>query len=384
MKRRCFRYAGIMVLALVFVSMSLEAAFAKQGITKKSWGKTADGTPVDLYTLTNARGMQMTVSTYGALITSLIVPDRDGKMEDIVLGYETVDDYIKDSPYFGAVVGRYGNRIAKGHFTLDGKEYKLAINNDANHLHGGLKGFDKVVWTPKSLTTSNGPALELTYRSVDGEEGYPGNLDVKITYLLNNDNTLAVNYQATTDSATPINLTQHSYFNLAGQGTRDILDHVVMINADRFTPVDETLIPTGELRPVEGTPFDFRTPTAIGKRVNDEIDEQIRFGGGYDHNFVLNKEKTKDATLAARVTEPTSGRVMEVYTTEPGLQFYVGNFLDGTLTGKGGKVYKYRYGFCMETQHFPDSPNQSNFPSTILRPGEKYDTTTVFKFTTEK
>lgn len=359
--------------------------FAKEGITKKPWGKTSDGVVVELYMLTNAKGMQVSISNYGALITSLIVPDRDGKMEDVVLGYETVEEYIKDTPYFGAIVGRYGNRIAKGRFTLDGTEYnKLAINNGDNHLHGGLKGFDKVVWKAKSFETKSGPALELTYRSVDGEEGYPGNLDVKITYMLGNDNTLAVNYEATTDKATPINLTQHSYFNLAGQGNGDILSHEVMINADGFTPVDETLIPTGEIKSVESTPFDFRKPTVIGKRVNDETDQQIKFGGGYDHNFVLNKEKTKDATLAARVTEPTTGRMMEVYTTEPGVQFYVGNFLDGTLTGKGGKVYNKRYGFCLETQHYPDSPNQPNFPSTILQPGEKYDTTTVFKFKTDK
>ena len=359
--------------------------FAKEGITKKPWGKTSDGAAVELYTLTNANGMQVSISDYGALVTSLLVPDRDGKLEDVVLGYETVDDYIKDSPYFGAVVGRYGNRIAKGSFTLDGKTYdKLAINNEPNHLHGGLKGFDKVVWKAKPFETENGPALELTYRSVDGEEGYPGNLDVKITYMLGNDNTLAVNYEATTDKATPINLTQHSYFNLAGQGNGDILKHEVMLNADGFTPVDETLIPTGEIKPVEGTPFDFRKPTAIGARVDDTSDEQIKFGGGYDHNFVLNKEGTKDATLAARVTEPTTGRMMEVYTTEPGVQFYVGNFLDGSLTGKGGKVYQKRYGFCLETQHYPDSPNQPNFPSTILKPGEKYDTTTVFKFKTDK
>ena len=382
---RLFHYTGIVVLAILFTHLTEGTMFAKENITKKPWGKTADGTPVELYTLTNAKGMQVSISDYGGLITSLLVPDRDGKLTDVVLGFETVDEYIKDSPYFGVVVGRYGNRIEKGKFTLDGKEYKLATNdNDINHLHGGLKGFDKVVWKAKPFETENGPALELTYRSVDGEEGYPGNLDVKITYMLGNDNTLAVNYEATTDKATPINLTQHSYFNLAGQGNGDILKHEVMLNADGFTPVDETLIPTGEIKPVEGTPFDFRKPTAIGARVDDTSDQQIKFGGGYDHNFVLNKEGTKDATLAARVTEPTTGRMMEVYTTEPGVQFYVGNFLDGSLTGKGGKVYQKRYGFCLETQHYPDSPNQPNFPSTILKPGEKYDTTTVFKFKTDK
>jgi aldose 1-epimerase len=301
-------------------------------------------------------------------------------MEDVVLGYDKLDDYIKDTPYFGALIGRYGNRIAKGKFTLDGKEYTLAVNNGPNALHGGLKGFDKVVWEPKILATPNGPSLELTYVSKDGEEGYPGTLSVKAVYTLTDDNALKLEYTATTDKDTVVNLTHHSYFNLAGKG--DILNHEVMMPADKFTPVDSTLIPTGELKPVDGTPFDFRTPTAIGARIKQD-DEQLKFGGGYDHNWVINKPMGQ-LGLMARVYEPTTGRVMEVWSTEPGLQFYSGNFLDGKNTGKGGWVYQFRNGFCMEPQHYPDSPNQPNFPSVVLKPGQVYQNTILYKFSVKK
>ena len=348
----------------------------------KPWGKTADGEPVELYTLTNANGMQATITTYGGIVVNLLVPDRDGKLGDVVLGYDNLDGYLAGHPYFGAIIGRYGNRIGKGKFCLDGKEYTLAQNNNGNHLHGGLKGFDKVVWKAKGLVTDRGPALALSYTSKDGEEGYPGNLEVTVTYILTDANELKIYYLAKTDKATPVNLTNHSYFNLAGPGTGDILSHQLTLNADRFTPVDEGLIPTGELRDVTGTPLDFRQPTAIGARV-EQADEQLKFGLGYDHNWVLNKERQGEMTLAARVYEPATGRVMEVLTTEPGIQFYCGNFLDGTNVGKGGKAYQHRYGFCLETQHYPDSPNKPDFPSTILQPGQEYKTSTTYKFSTK-
>jgi len=374
------RSSHMMIRAALAVFACLMGSFASadQSISKAAFGKTTEGTPVDLYTLVNANGMKATITNYGAILVSLETPDRDGKMADVTLGYETVKEYIAETPYFGAIVGRYGNRIAKGKFSLDGKQYTLATNNDENHLHGGVKGFDKVVWQAKAILADKGPGLVLNYVSPDGEEGYPGNLSVTITYLLTDDNELRIHYEATTDKPTVCNITHHSYFNLAGQGNGDILGHELMIAANRFTPVDKTLIPTGELRPVKGTPMDFTKPTAIGDRVNAK-DEQIEFGGGYDHNWVLDNADGSMA-VAARVYEPTSGRVMEVLTVEPGLQFYCGNFLDGTLTGKGGKVYKHRYGFCLETQHFPDSPNHPDFPTTTLRPGEKYCTTTVYKF----
>ncbi len=351
------------------------------GIVKESFGTTPDGEAVDIYTLTNANGLRARIMTYGAIIVSLEVPDRNGKLADVVLGFNTLDEYLKGHPYFGAVVGRYGNRIAGGTFTLDGTTYTLVKNNNENHLHGGTKGFDKVVWTAQELADGDVVSLEMSYLSTDMEEGYPGNLSLTVTYTLTNENELNVAYRATTDKATVLNVTQHSYFNLAGEGEGDILNHQVMLNADRFTPVDASLIPTGELRSVEGTPFDFRTPMAIGARINDD-NEQLRFGGGYDHNFVLNSNDGSLA-LAARVHEPTTGRVMEVYTTQPGIQFYVGNFLDGTTIGKAGKAYKHRYGFCLETQHFPDSPNKPDFPSVVLRPGKTYDEVTVFKFSAQ-
>jgi aldose 1-epimerase len=349
-------------------------------VKKQPFGKTADGQAVDLYTLTNKNGVEVAITNYGGIVVSIKVPDRDGKFADVALGFDTLDGYLKENPYFGAIVGRYGNRIAKGRFTLDGVEYKLAQNNGENHLHGGLKGFNKVVWSAKDVSTRDAQGIELAYLSKDGEEGYPGNLSVTVTYSLNDNNELNIDYSATTDKDTVLNLTNHSYFNLAGEGQGNILDHVVMIDADRFTPVDAGLIPTGELRSVEGTPFDFRKPTAIGARINQD-DEQLKFGRGYDHNFVLN-HPAGSLALAARVTDPKSGRVLEVLTTQPGLQFYTGNFLDGTIRGKGGKVYGHRYGFCMETQHFPDSPNKPEFPSTELKPGERYHTTTIFRFST--
>lgn len=347
--------------------------------------KIDDFDSIKLYTLTNNSGATVKITNYGAIITSLIVPDRNGKLDDVVLGYNCVEDYINavDKPYFGAVVGRYGNRIAEGQFTLDGETYELAINNGENHLHGGIIGFDKVVWDAKPVFGEAWNGLELSYLAKDMEEGYPGNLQVTVTYKLTDANELIVHYEATTDKATPINLTQHSYFNLKGEGEGTILDHELMLNADQFTPVDEGLIPTGELRAVEGTPLDFTSPKPIGRDIGED-NQQLKFGLGYDHNFVLNNESKDAMTLAARVYEPTTGRVMEVRTTEPGIQFYCGNFLDGRLTGKAGKPYVHRGGFCLETQHFPDSPNQPDFPSTILRPGEKYDTTTKFTFSTRE
>ena len=356
------------------------ASAAAQGqITRQPFGNTKDGTPVELFTFRNAKGVEARICNYGGLVISLKVPDRNGKFGDVVLGYDNLDGYLKSSPYFGALVGRYGNRIAKGKFTLDGKEYTLAVNNGPNALHGGLKGFDKVVWTPKVLSTPDGPALELRYLSKDGEEGYPGNLAVTAVYTLTEDNGLKLDYTARTDKDTIVNLTQHSYFNLACKG--DNLNHEVMIPADKFTPVDSTLIPTGELRPVEGTPFDFRKSTAIGARINQD-DEQLKFGKGYDHNWVINKPLGQ-LGLMARVYEPTSGRVLEVLSTEPGLQFYTGNFLDGAITGKGGWVYQFRNAFCMEPQHYPDSPNHPNFPSVMLKSGQVYKHTLIYRFSVE-
>jgi aldose 1-epimerase len=351
-------------------------------IKQEAFGATKDGKPATLYTLRNKNGVEAKITNYGGIVISLTAPDRNGKFDDVVLGYNNLAGYIKETPYFGCLVGRYGNRIAKGKFTLDGKTYTLATNNGPNALHGGIVGFDKVLWTAHPFESDKGPALELTYVSKDGEEGYPGNLTVKAVYTLTADNGLRLDYTATTDKATVVNLTQHSYFNLAGQGNGDILGHQVVLHADGFTPVDSTLIPTGELRPVKGTPFDFTQPHTIGERIA-VADEQLKFGGGYDHNWVLNKGFDKQLSLAATVTEPKSGRVLEVWTTEPGLQFYCGNFLDGTITGKSGKVYKHRYGFCMEPQHYPDSPNQPLFPSTVLRPGDTYTHTLIYKFTTK-
>jgi aldose 1-epimerase len=339
---------------------------------KEAFGQTKEGTPVDLYTLTNGKGMTVKITNYGGIVTSIVVPDSAGNPGDVVLGFDSLSGYLKEHPFFGALVGRYGNRIAKGRFKLDGKEYKLATNNGPNHLHGGIKGFDKVVWQAEEVNNGQEPGLKLTYRSKDGEEGYPGNLSVTVVYTLTQNNELKIDYTATTDKATPVNLTNHSYFNLAAGKAENALQHQITINADRYTVVDASLIPTGELRQVKGTPFDFNTLHTIGERIG-----QVE--GGYDHNFVLTATQGSSAPVV-RVTEPTSGRVMEVYTDQPGIQFYSGNFLDGSLTGKGGTKYVKHYGFCLETQHFPDSPNQPTFPSTILKPGETYHTTTAYKF----
>jgi len=351
---------------------TLSQGKVKMDIFKEEFGRLPDGTVIDLYTLNNSHGLRARIMTYGAIVVSLEVPDREGKVADITLGYDSLDGYLETTPYFGAVVGRYGNRIAKGRFTLDGMEYTLATNNGENHLHGGIKGFDKVVWTAEPVREDDAVGIKLSYLSPDGEEGYPGNLQSVVTYWITEANELKVTYLAETDRATPVNLTHHSYFNLAGQGTGDILGHELMLSADRYTPVDEGLIPTGELRAVASTPFDFTTPHTVGERI-------AQVEGGYDHNFVLNKDGA-ELTLAARVAEPSSGRVMEIFTTEPGIQFYAGNFLDGSITGKVGKVYHKHYGFCLETQHFPDSPNHAHFPSTILRPGEQYQSLTIHRF----
>jgi len=372
--------ASLGAAALVGCSGVSQAPVQQGQIGQRPFGQTKDGTPVTLFTVRNKQGAEAAICNYGDLVISLKVPDRNGQFGDVVLGYDNLADYIKDTPYFGAMIGRYGNRIAKGKFTLDGKEYTLAINNGPNALHGGLKGFDKVVWEPKIVASLDGASLELRYTSKDGEEGYPGNLTVKAVYTLTEDNALKLEYTATTDKDTVVNLTQHSYFNLAGKG--DILNHQVMMPADKFTPVDSTLIPTGELKPVDGTPFDFRTPTAIGARIGQD-DEQLKFGNGYDHNWVINKPLGQ-LGLMARVYEPTTGRVLEVLSTEPGLQFYTGNFLDGKLTGKGGWAYQFRNAFCMEPQHFPNSPNQPNFPSVVLKPGQVYKHTIIFKFSVQK
>lgn len=344
--------------------------------------KTEDFDSIQLYTLTNASGMTVKVTNYGAIITSIIVPDRSGKMADVALGYDMVEAYMNavDRPYFGAIVGRYGNRIAKGAFTINGEKYSLALNNAPNHLHGGIIGFDKVVWDAKPVQTDGVNALELSYLAKDKEEGYPGNLQIKITYSLSKDNVLTVDYHATTDKATPVNLTQHSYFNLKGEGEGTILDHELMLNAKAYTPIDAGSIPTGEIAPVAGTPFDFTSSKPIGRDIAQE-NEQLKFGIGFDHNFVLDKAGNDGSmTLAARVFEPSSGRTLEVQTTEPGIQFYCGNFLDGRLKGKAGNSYVHRGGFCLETQHYPDSPNQPSFPTTILKPGQTYKTKTTFKF----
>ena len=342
-------------------------------IQKESFGQTTSGKQIDLYTLTNANGLKVRIINYGATLVSLEVPDRNGKLADVTLGYDSLEGYIKDASYLGTTVGRYANRIARGKFTIKGVDYQLATNNGENHLHGGKKGFNKRIWNAEKVKTVEGPRVKLSYLSKDGEEAYPGNLTCTVTYTLTNDNELKISYEAETDKATPINLSHHSYFNLAGQGNGDILGHKLMLNANKYTPVDEDLIPTGEIKNVKGTPLDFTQAELIGSRI-DQVP------GGYDNNFVLNSGGDSLA-LAARVYEPNSGRVMEIYTTEPGMQFYTGNFLEG-IKGKSGKVYDKQYGFCLETQHFPDSPNKPNFPSTILNPGEKYTQTTIHKFYT--
>ena len=347
-------------------------------IEPQDFGKTMEGQQVSLFTLQNASGMRATLTDYGATVTSLYAPDRNGDFDDVVLGFPTLEGYLSEHPFFGGTIGRYGNRIAKGRFKLDEVPYQLAANNGEHHLHGGVKGFHRVLWRAELVRKDGAAGVKFSYLSPDGEEGYPGNLSSTVTYWLTSENELIIRYHATTDKPTPVNLTHHSYFNLAGQGRGDVLAHQLEIFADYFTPVDAGLITTGELRPVTGTPMDFRQPHAMGARINSD-DEQLRYGRGYDHNWVLNR-RDRALILAARVYEPASGRQMEVWTSEPGLQFYSGNFLDGTSNGKEGRGYHCRHGFCLETQHFPDSPNQPQFPNTILRPGDTYASETIYRF----
>lgn len=348
------------------------------GTSQRFYGRMADGAEVTAVTLRNADGIVVEVISYGGIITRLVTPDRDGKPGDIVLARDSIEDYQASNPYFGAIIGRYGNRIAGGRFSLDGKTFELAANDGDNHLHGGVEGFDKKNWDMTPFVTEHSAGVVLKLVSPDGDQGYPGALDTKVVYELTNDNELDMRFHATTDAPTLVNLTQHSYFNLAGTG--DILDHELEIPAEKYTPVAPGLIPTGELAPVAGTPFDFRDAKPIGRDV-DADDAQLALGGGFDHNFVLKESASDEMVLAARVTEPTSGRVLEVLTVEPGVQFYSGNFLDGTLEGKG-QVYEHRSGFCLEPQHFPNSPNEPSFPSTTLRPGEDYETRIVYRFAT--
>ncbi|MBP8257959.1 MAG: galactose mutarotase [Opitutaceae bacterium] len=372
------------VLALALVPVGALSQNASS-VTMNSFGKLDDGRESTLYTLVNANGVRADITNYGGIIVRLLVPDRTGHLDDVVLGYNSVRDYVRSSPYFGAIVGRYGNRIAGGKFTVDGKTYSLVTNNNPGglpcHLHGGKRGFDKVLWQAEPLLTNNTPGLRLHYLSRDGEEGYPGNLDVTVHYWLENDNSLKIEYSATTDKATPINLTQHSYFNLKGDGRGDILDHLLTLYASRFTPVNVGQIPTGALEPVAGTPMDFTTPHVIGERINAKH-AQLLSGSGYDLNWVIDG-KPGEMKRAAKVFEPRSGRVMEVWTEEPSVQFYSGNHLNSSYVGKSGAPYVTRGGLCLETQHAPDSPNQPNFPSTILRPGSRYQTTTIYKFSVE-
>jgi aldose 1-epimerase len=378
-------HAAAAAIALVSLIAGASASAAPSplppsapGVTRAAFGTLPDGTPVEAFTLRNAHGLEVRAISYGAIIVSIRVPDRAGHFDDVVLGEDDVAGYLGESAHFGAVVGRYGNRIAKARFTLDGKTYALAANNGPNHLHGGVKGFDRVVW--KAEPSASGPAsVTFRYTSPDGEEGYPGTLSARVTYTLGDADDLTFEYSATTDKPTVVNLTQHSYFNLGGAASgHDILGHLLTLDADRFTPVDEGLIPLGPLAPVAGTPFDFRKPMAIGARI-DADDEQIRRGHGYDHNFVLNRSGV-GLVHAARVFDPGTGRTLDIQTTEPGVQFYTGNFLDGSITGKGGVAYKHRSGLCLETQHFPDSPNEPSFPSTVLRPGQEYRSKTVVTF----
>lgn len=366
--------AGVLAGAMAFACFA-QAPSKKKGnshVTRQAFGKLPDGSAIDLYTLSNGKGMEARIMTYGATVVSLTAPDKAGHYADIVLGMDNLEGYLKGVPYFGALIGRYGNRIGHAQFTLEGKTYHLPKNDGDNTLHGGTRGFDKRVWTAREA----GEGVEFTYVSKDGEEGFPGTLTAKVVYTVTPNNELRIEYTATTDKPTVVNLTNHSYFNLAGQGEGDILQHQVTIHGDRFTPVDAGLIPTGELKPVKGTPFDFTKATAIGARIGQN-DEQLKFGKGYDHNWVLNGSGMK---TAAEVYDPKTGRVMDVVTDQPGLQFYTGNFLDGTIRGKGGKVYGHRAAFCMETQHYPDSPNKPSFPTTELKPGQTYHTVTMYRF----
>jgi len=379
--------AGLLALTGLPVGMAVAAPGAhtshytvclapRASITGTPFG-TVNGAPVTLYTLTNKRGDSVKITNYGAILNAVNVPDRKGHLDDVVQGYDSLAGYRADTSYLGVIAGRYANRIAKGRFTLDGKSYQLAVNNGVNHLHGGKVGFNQKVWTARTFELNSGPAIELKYTSPDGEENYPGTLNTRVLYVWQNDNSLKIDYRATTDAPTVVNLTNHAYFNLAGAGSGTILNHRLQILADRFTPIDKTSIPLGELRPVKGTPFDFRKPTAIGARIGAK-DEQLINGAGYDHNFVLN-HKPGVLGVSARVYEPTTGRTLTEYTTQPGVQFYTGNFLNGA-SGKGGKPINYRTGFCLETQHFPDSPNEPKFPTTVLRPGQLYHQTTIYQF----
>jgi aldose 1-epimerase len=350
----------------------------RAGITQAPFGTTPAGDPVDAFTLANAHGLELRAVTYGGIIVSLSVPDRDGQVADVVLGHDSLEDYYSDSSYFGAIIGRFANRIAGARFTVDGTQYRLTANDGPNHLHGGRTGFDRVVWRAAPFRTGHAAGVALSYTSPDGEEGYPGNLNARVRYTVTDRNELVVDFLATTDRATPVNLTHHTCFNLTGDGAGDVLGHLLWINADLMTPVDENLIPTGKIAPVAAGPFDFRALTGIGARIASD-DEQLRRGRGYDHNFVL-KRGEPGLAHAAQVVEPASGRTLDVYTTEPGLQFYSGNFIDGRVIGKAGRVHRPRAGLCLETQHYPDSPNQSGFPSTLLRPGAQYRSRTVFAF----
>ena len=366
-------------IAIIFLTSSCMSDNSKVTIEKSPFGTTVEGIDVNEYTLSNQQGMEVSIINYGGIITSWTAKDKNGVYEDIVLGFNELSEYEKESPYFGAIIGRYGNRIAKGKFSIEGKEYTLAVNNGENHLHGGMKGFDKVVWDAETISKNSSVSLILTYLSKDMEEGYPGNLEVEVTYTLNNEDELSVTYKATTDKTTVINLTQHSYFNLSANFNNTILNHELILNSDSFLPVDNTLIPTGEFRDVTNTPFDFRTSKTIGQQI-DEEDPQLKNGFGYDHCWVLN-EQDKGIRFVASAFEPQSRRFLEVFSDEPGIQFYSGNFLDGTLPSKNNGTYEFRSGFCLETQHFPDSPNHKNFPSVILRPEEEYNSQTIFKLT---
>ena len=372
------RGMGIAAVGLLLLSVSSLQAESK--MEKKPFGQLPDGQAIDLYTLTNAHGMQVAITNYGAAIVSIKVPGRQGKMDDVALGYDTLDGYVSDKAFLGATVGRYGNRIGHATFTLGGTEYNLAKNNGENTLHGGKVGFNKKVWQAREVPSGGEQSLELSYVSKDGEEGYPGTLRASVTFTLPNDrNALIIDYRATTDKTTVVNLTNHTYFNLSGEGHGDILKYQLELDASHFTPVDQTLIPTGEILATKGTPLDFSKPVEIGARINDN-DPQLKFGKGYDHNYVLDRNGKPGLIEAAEVFDPQSGRVLQVYTTEPGIQFYTGNFLQGEEHGKGGKVYTYRSAFCLETQHFPDSPNKPSFPSTELKPGQEYRSTTEFRF----
>jgi len=372
-------FAMAVVIAVVGITM---ASAQTRGVSKQAWGKTAAGDAVDLYTLTNASGASVRIATLGGTVVSLKVPDRAGALGDVVLGFDSLDGYLRPHPFFGVLVGRYGNRIGNARFALDGKTYTLAKNNGANSLHGGVKGFDKYVWKARPVDSPDGLALELTHVSPDGDEGFPGTLSVTVRYTWTDANGLRIDYTATTDKPTVLNLTNHSYFNLSAGASPTILDHTLHLLADKYTPVDKGLIPTGELRAMAGTPFDFTKARRIGEFI-DADDEQIKFGGGYDHNFVF-RSQPGTMRLGARVTDPASGRVMDVTTTEPGVQFYTGNFLDGSIVGRTGKPYVKRSGLCLETQHYPDSPNKPAFPSVVLRPGETYKTTTQYTFSVGK